>query len=187
MKHRPWFPGSTRVGDVALIVRQTEFEIWRVTLRDQNGVGAPRTDKCCTVPRRLPSPSFVILYPRARAVHHSYDSTCTTTGYRQSRTHLLPLHYNVSWCGCQCAALLMFDINQPATLHALIRWWSEFRTCAPLADEGMEEYCLVIVGNKTATFPIRITLEEDALHLIGELDPPSDTRSTSRSPAPPAA
>ncbi|KAI0249464.1 small GTPase superfamily, partial [Lactifluus subvellereus] len=47
------------------------------------------------------------------------------------------------------AALLMFDVNQPATLHALTRWWSEFRACAPLADEDMEEYCLVVVGNKT--------------------------------------
>ncbi|KAH9955712.1 hypothetical protein BGW80DRAFT_1500780 [Lactifluus volemus] len=77
------------------------------------------------------------------------------------------------------AALLMFDVNQPATLHALTRWWSEFRTCAPLADEDMEEYCLVVLisDSDNAT----TTMEEDALRLIDELIPPSDTRSTSSS------
>ncbi|KAH9959501.1 hypothetical protein BGW80DRAFT_1183555 [Lactifluus volemus] len=25
------------------------------------------------------------------------------------------------------------DVNNPAALHALTRWWSEFRTCVPLA------------------------------------------------------
>ncbi|KAH9964779.1 P-loop containing nucleoside triphosphate hydrolase protein [Lactifluus volemus] len=84
------------------------------------------------------------------------------------------------------AALLMFDVNKPATLHALTRWWSEFRTCAPLADEDMEEYCLVVVGNKTDLISgsDNATTEEDALRLIDELVPPSDTRSTS-SPATP--
>jgi Ras-related protein Rab-7A len=37
------------------------------------------------------------------------------------------------------AALLMFDVNQPATLHSLTRWWSKFRACPPLADEDMED------------------------------------------------
>jgi Ras-related protein Rab-7A len=83
----------------------------------------------------------------------------------------------------------MFDVNQPATLQALTRWWSEFRTCAPLADEDMEEYCLVVVGNKTdlvsgSDNATPTTTEEDALRLIDELVPPSDTRSTS-SPATP--
>ncbi|KAH9963601.1 small GTPase superfamily, partial [Russula dissimulans] len=47
------------------------------------------------------------------------------------------------------AAILIFDVNQPETLRALGRWWSEFCTHAPLSDEEMEEYCLVVVGNKT--------------------------------------
>ena len=75
----------------------------------------------------------------------------------------------------------MFDVNQPATLHALTRWWSEFRACAPLADEDMEEYCLVVVGNKTDLISgsDNATTEGDALRLIYELVPPSDTRSSS--------
>ncbi|KAH9964051.1 hypothetical protein BGW80DRAFT_1462924 [Lactifluus volemus] len=75
----------------------------------------------------------------------------------------------------------MFDVNQPATLHALNRWWSEFRTCAPLADE---EFCLVVVINKTELISdsdnATTTMEEDALRLIDELVLSSDMRSTSR-------
>jgi Ras-related protein Rab-7A len=77
-------------------------------------------------------------------------------------------------------------------LHTLIRWCSnEFRTCALLADEDMEEYCLVVVGNKTdlvsgSDNATPTTTEEDALRLIDELVPPSDTRSTS-SPATPVS
>jgi hypothetical protein len=80
----------------------------------------------------------------------------------------------------------MFDANQPATLHALNRWWSEFRTCAPLADE---EFCLVVVINKTELISdsdnATTTMEEDALRLIDELVLSSDMRSTGRSPATP--
>ncbi|KAI0259311.1 P-loop containing nucleoside triphosphate hydrolase protein [Gloeopeniophorella convolvens] len=47
------------------------------------------------------------------------------------------------------AALLMYDVNQPATLHALARWWAEFRARAPLADDDVADYPLVVVGNKT--------------------------------------
>jgi Ras-related protein Rab-7A len=80
------------------------------------------------------------------------------------------------------AALLMFDVNQPTTLHALTRWWSEFRACAPLADEDMEGYCLVVVGNKTdliSSSDNATVSEEDALRFIDELVPPSETRSSS--------
>ncbi|KAH9966269.1 hypothetical protein BGW80DRAFT_1462419 [Lactifluus volemus] len=42
------------------------------------------------------------------------------------------------------ATLLIFNVNQPATLHALTRWWSKFRICTLLADEDREEYCLVV-------------------------------------------
>ncbi|KAH9964047.1 hypothetical protein BGW80DRAFT_1348364 [Lactifluus volemus] len=47
----------------------------------------------------------------------------------------------------------------------------------------MEEYCLVVVGNKTDLLSgsdhTTSTTEEDALRLIDDLVPPSDTRSTS--------
>ncbi|KAH9020739.1 P-loop containing nucleoside triphosphate hydrolase protein [Lactarius hengduanensis] len=80
------------------------------------------------------------------------------------------------------AAVLMFDVNRPATLHALTRWWSEFRAHAPLPDEDMEDYCLVVVGNKTdlargsegAAVP-----EGIALRFIDSLVPPSESRSSS--------
>jgi len=76
----------------------------------------------------------------------------------------------------------MFDVNRPATLHALTRWWSEFRANAPLPDEDMEDYCLVVIGNKTdlirssegAAVP-----EGTALRFIDELVPPSSSPSSS--------
>lgn len=46
------------------------------------------------------------------------------------------------------AVILMFDVNQPQTLNALIKWWDDFRDKAPVPDESMEEFCCVIVGNK---------------------------------------
>ncbi|EIM91733.1 ras-domain-containing protein [Stereum hirsutum FP-91666 SS1] len=46
------------------------------------------------------------------------------------------------------AALLMYDVNQPSSLRALDKWWDEFCTNAPLAEEDMEDYCCVVVGNK---------------------------------------
>ena len=76
----------------------------------------------------------------------------------------------------------MFDVNQPATLHALTRWWSEFRACAPLADEDMEEYCLVVVGNKTdliSSSDGTTVSEGAALRFIDDLVPPTESRSSS--------
>ncbi|KAK1222413.1 hypothetical protein PQX77_014746 [Marasmius sp. AFHP31] len=46
------------------------------------------------------------------------------------------------------AALLMFDVNDQKTLHALEKWWIEFRDKAPVPDEVMDEFCCVVVGNK---------------------------------------
>ncbi|KAL5495855.1 hypothetical protein ACEPAI_1319 [Sanghuangporus weigelae] len=46
------------------------------------------------------------------------------------------------------AALLMFDVNRPETLHALAKWWETFKTYAPVPDEEAEEFCCVVVGNK---------------------------------------
>jgi Ras-related protein Rab-7A len=75
----------------------------------------------------------------------------------------------------------MFDVNRPATLHALTRWWSEFRTHAPLPDEDMEDYCLVVVGNKTdlvrSSEGVAVP-ESTALRFITELVPPSNSRSS---------
>ncbi|OSX56189.1 hypothetical protein POSPLADRAFT_1086824, partial [Postia placenta MAD-698-R-SB12] len=46
------------------------------------------------------------------------------------------------------AAILMFDVNQPDTLQALQRWWSDFREKAPVPDDELEDFCCVVVGNK---------------------------------------
>ena len=79
------------------------------------------------------------------------------------------------------AAVLMFDVNRPATLHALTRWWSEFRVHAPLHDEDMADYCLVVVGNKTdlvrSSEGVAVS-ESTALRFINELVPPSESRSS---------
>ncbi|KAI0935482.1 hypothetical protein AcV5_003898 [Taiwanofungus camphoratus] len=76
------------------------------------------------------------------------------------------------------ACLLMFDVNQPDTLKALTKWWSEFREKAPVADEEVEDFCCVVVGNKIdlvgAAAEGRVAVnEEDALQFIDELVPPS--------------
>ncbi|EJF56138.1 hypothetical protein DICSQDRAFT_39552, partial [Dichomitus squalens LYAD-421 SS1] len=47
------------------------------------------------------------------------------------------------------AVILMFDVNQPHTLGALTKWWDDFRDKAPVSDERVEEFCCVVVGNKT--------------------------------------
>ncbi|KZT08837.1 ras-domain-containing protein [Laetiporus sulphureus 93-53] len=46
------------------------------------------------------------------------------------------------------AAVLMFDVNQPETLHALTKWWADFREKAPVPDDEAEDFCCVVVGNK---------------------------------------
>ncbi|KZT08835.1 uncharacterized protein LAESUDRAFT_628756, partial [Laetiporus sulphureus 93-53] len=46
------------------------------------------------------------------------------------------------------AAALMFDVNQPETLHALTKWWADFREKAPVPDDEAEDFCCVVVGNK---------------------------------------
>ncbi|KAJ6522913.1 P-loop containing nucleoside triphosphate hydrolase protein, partial [Mycena capillaripes] len=46
------------------------------------------------------------------------------------------------------AAILMYDVTSPATLHALKKWWNEFREKAPVADEDVRGFCVVVVGNK---------------------------------------
>ena len=67
----------------------------------------------------------------------------------------------------------MFDVNQPETLHALVRWWADFREKAPVPDEDLQDFCCIIVGNKIdlARDTPRVS-ESDALQLIDELVPP---------------
>ncbi|KAF8237653.1 ras-domain-containing protein [Tricholoma matsutake] len=86
------------------------------------------------------------------------------------------------------AAILMFDVNAPHTMEALTKWWSEFRHSAPLADEDMEDFCCVVVGNKTDVAKGGIgwngnedetVTEAEALDLLQNLVPP-----TSSSPSP---
>ncbi|KAJ3740220.1 ras-domain-containing protein [Lentinula detonsa] len=46
------------------------------------------------------------------------------------------------------AALLVFDVNTPDSLHALKKWWEEFKVHAPLEDDELGSFCCVVVGNK---------------------------------------
>ncbi|KAH6888927.1 P-loop containing nucleoside triphosphate hydrolase protein, partial [Coprinopsis sp. MPI-PUGE-AT-0042] len=46
------------------------------------------------------------------------------------------------------AVLLLFDINSPASLHALKKWWSEFCDKCPVEPDEEHDFCCVVVGNK---------------------------------------
>ncbi|KAG6815781.1 hypothetical protein H0H87_011400 [Tephrocybe sp. NHM501043] len=74
------------------------------------------------------------------------------------------------------AVLLMFDVNSPASMTALTRWWAEFREHAPLADDEMEDFCCVVVGNKMDMTggPERVT-EQEVKKFLAELVPPSQS------------
>ncbi|KAF9468775.1 P-loop containing nucleoside triphosphate hydrolase protein [Collybia nuda] len=80
------------------------------------------------------------------------------------------------------AALLMFDVNSPQTMEALIKWWAEFKERAPLNDQDMEDFCCVVVGNKTDMIdspnktgesPINEAEALDFLHELVPLSSPS--------------
>lgn len=80
----------------------------------------------------------------------------------------------------------MFDVNQPDTLQALTKWWSEFREKAPVPDEEVDNFCCVFVGNKIDVHSGKdnndnIITEQEALRFIHELIPPAST-SPSRLP-----
>ncbi|KAI5886641.1 P-loop containing nucleoside triphosphate hydrolase protein [Schizophyllum commune H4-8] len=47
------------------------------------------------------------------------------------------------------AAVLCFDANDRQSMRSLTKWWDEFKQRTPVADEDLEEYCCVVVGNKT--------------------------------------
>ncbi|KAL0576059.1 hypothetical protein V5O48_005917 [Marasmius crinis-equi] len=77
------------------------------------------------------------------------------------------------------AALLMFDVNDQNTLGALEKWWAEFKDKAPVADELLDEYCCVIVGNKmdlvsgSSNLPVsRFEAESFAHQLVPVSSPP---------------
>ncbi|KAG5735204.1 Ras-related protein Rab7 [Termitomyces sp. T112] len=78
------------------------------------------------------------------------------------------------------AVLLLFDVNSPATMTALIKWWAEFREQAPLADEDTKDFCCVVVGNKidVAGGKERVT-EADAATFLTELVPSTISSSVS--------
>ncbi|KAF8264345.1 hypothetical protein EI94DRAFT_1738710 [Lactarius quietus] len=67
----------------------------------------------------------------------------------------------------------MFDVNRPATLHALTRWWSEFRAHAPLPDEEWKTTTDLVRNSEGAAVP-----EVTALRFLDELVPPSESRSS---------
>jgi Ras-related protein Rab-7A len=75
----------------------------------------------------------------------------------------------------------MFDVTRPETLHALERWWSEFRERAPVSDEELESYCCVLVGNKTDLVcegnESTVTFSE-AQNFIDDLVPPTSPASS---------
>ncbi|KAJ7673873.1 P-loop containing nucleoside triphosphate hydrolase protein [Mycena polygramma] len=60
------------------------------------------------------------------------------------------------------AAVLMYDVTAPETLHALRPWWAEFRDKAPVADEDVGRFCVVVVGNKVDLL-VGMGEEEDVL------------------------
>ena len=79
----------------------------------------------------------------------------------------------------------MFDVNQPETLTALKKWWEEFRERAPLCDEDLEDYCCIVVGNKTdlvdsnAIGSPSVVSEEQAFRFLDDLVPSLSPRSSS--------
>ena len=75
----------------------------------------------------------------------------------------------------------MFDVNRPDTLHALGRWWAEFRERAPVPDEELDTYCAVVEGNKTDLVPDGeppAVSRDDALSFIDSIVPPASPASS---------
>jgi hypothetical protein len=101
-------------------------------------------------------------------------TTAIAHRYCRTRTLFILFFCIFPWSGCRPGIILIFDANQPGTLRALNRWWSEFCACGPLSDEEMGEYCLVVVGNKTDLAPSSTASalsEGAALDFINELVP----------------
>ncbi|KAF8956649.1 hypothetical protein BDZ97DRAFT_1850735 [Flammula alnicola] len=75
----------------------------------------------------------------------------------------------------------MFDVNNPETMLSLKKWWADFCDRAPLADEDMNDYCCVVVGNKIDMVGKgqSIVSESEALEFLDELVPPALSSSSS--------
>ncbi|KAJ3842712.1 ras-domain-containing protein [Lentinula raphanica] len=69
------------------------------------------------------------------------------------------------------AALLVFDVNAPDTLHALKKWWLEFKVHAPLEDDELGNFCCVVVGNKVDLGEGRVSVSQ-AESFLDTLIPP---------------
>ena len=82
----------------------------------------------------------------------------------------------------------MFDVNTPDSMFALKKWWNEFCDRAPVADEDINDYCCVVVGNKIDMIVngegLDLVSKSDALAFLGELVPPSLSTSIYPSPSP---
>lgn len=76
-------------------------------------------------------------------------------------------------------------------MEALTKWWAEFRDRAPLADEDMESFCCVVVGNKidmiggkAARNDGEPVSEADALQFLHDLVPPVSRPASPDTPTP---
>lgn len=69
------------------------------------------------------------------------------------------------------AALLIFDVNDGRTMHAMKKWWGDFCDKAPVRDEELAEYCCVVVGNKIDLAEGSRVSESEALEFLDELVP----------------
>jgi hypothetical protein len=112
-----------------------------------------------------PSPTYSQTMSRELWLHVTICSYVYCTLFCSHRSHyrLLPDNNTFSCLSSAFfhggdAIFLIIDLNQPETLRALNHWWSEFCACRPLSDEEMEEYCLVVVGNKTDLAPSSMAL-----------------------------
>jgi Ras-related protein Rab-7A len=81
----------------------------------------------------------------------------------------------------------MFDVNTPDSMFALKKWWDEFCDRAPVADEDINDYCCVVVGNKIDTIVngkgLDLVSKSDALAFLDELVPPSSSTCIYPSPS----
>ena len=85
---------------------------------------------------------------------------------------------------------MVYDVNQPQTLHSLKKWWHEFQDKAPVPDEEASAYCCVVVGNKVdlaedlGNGQRRMAVsEQEALSFLEYLIPPSQSEHSITSPA----
>ncbi|KAE9392222.1 ras-domain-containing protein [Gymnopus androsaceus JB14] len=73
------------------------------------------------------------------------------------------------------AAILVFDVNTRETMHALEKWWDEFKVHAPLREEDGDvgSFCVVLVGNKVdLEGDMDVVSHEEAGAFMDKLVPP---------------